>query len=155
MLEIDIPGFRALQLEHIVLDFNGTIALDGVLLHGVAERLAELRKQFAIHVITADTFGTVIEQVEEIAEVTVLQSSDHRAEKEAFVKQLGAEHVVAFGNGRNDVAMLQSAAVGVAICHWEGAAAATLQGADVMCNNILDGLDLLRRPKRLLATLRA
>ena len=28
VLRLDIPGFAALSLEHLVLDFNGTLALN-------------------------------------------------------------------------------------------------------------------------------
>ena len=36
MIEIDIPGYKTLHLEHLVLDYNGTLAVDGVLIDGVA-----------------------------------------------------------------------------------------------------------------------
>jgi soluble P-type ATPase len=51
--------------------------------------------------------------------------------------------------------MLKTAAVGIGVCQREGAAAEALQQADAVVSDILDGLDLLRFPKRLLATLRA
>lgn len=155
MIELDIPGFKPLRLEHVVLDYNGTIACDGQLLPEVSGRLKELGQHLTLHIITADTFGTVREQVAGLAEVVVLKSDDHRDEKHNYVFQLGHHSVAAFGNGRNDVLMLKSAGLGVAVCQREGAAAETLQAADVVCRDILDGLDLLRFPKRLLATLRA
>jgi len=155
MFKLDVPGYKALELTTIVLDFNGTVSCDGQLLPGVAERLIELKKTFAIYVVTADTFGTVVEQVGELAQVKVLETGDHREEKRSFVDKLGCDSVAAIGNGRNDVRMLKAAALGIAVCQREGAAAETLQNADIVCNDILDGLDLLRYPKRLLATLRA
>lgn len=155
MFELAVPGFKSLQHENIVLDFNGTVACDGELLPGVAERLVELSDKFRVYVITADTFGSVHKQMEGLAEIKVLQSSDQREEKRAFVSQLGAQGVVAFGNGRNDALMLREAAVGVAVCQREGVATEAMMAADILCNDILDGLDLLRFPKRLLATLRA
>lgn len=155
MLELDVPGFKTLQLKNIVLDFNGTIAFDGKLISGVSQRLIELNERFSIHVVTADTFGSVREQVEELAAIKVLETDDHRDEKRSFVSQLGCETVVAFGNGRNDVMMLKAASLGIAVCEREGAAAETLLHADLVCHSIIDGLDLLRNPKRLLATLRA
>ena len=36
MLTISIPGGATLDIEHLVLDYNGTLAVDGVLLPGVA-----------------------------------------------------------------------------------------------------------------------
>ena len=42
MLTITIPGTTTLRLEHLVLDFNGTIACDGVLLEGIPSLLDNL-----------------------------------------------------------------------------------------------------------------
>jgi soluble P-type ATPase len=56
MIRIEIPGFYNLQLVHLVLDYNGTLAVDGKLLSGVAEALTALSSELEIHVITADTF---------------------------------------------------------------------------------------------------
>jgi len=42
MIEINIPGRGLLQLEHLVSDVNGTLALDGLLLDGLAKRIASL-----------------------------------------------------------------------------------------------------------------
>ena len=52
MIEVNIPGFGDLALEHLVLDYNGTLALDGKLLPGVTEVLGALEKELAIHIVT-------------------------------------------------------------------------------------------------------
>ena len=57
MIEIDIPGYKKLTLTHLVLDFNGTLACDGTLLPGVADRLNALSEKLTVVVLTADTFG--------------------------------------------------------------------------------------------------
>jgi len=61
MLQVDIPGRGTLNLAHLVLDLvldlNGTIALDGEVLPGVAGRLATLAESLTIHLVTADTHG--------------------------------------------------------------------------------------------------
>ena len=59
MIEVAIPGDGMLRLSFLVLDYNGTLACNGILLDGVAERLIALSKNLSIHVVTADTFGTV------------------------------------------------------------------------------------------------
>ncbi len=59
MITIEIPGRAALRLEHLVTDFNGTIAAGGQLLAGVAERLVALSEQLHLTVVTADTYGRV------------------------------------------------------------------------------------------------
>ena len=42
MLEIEIPGFGAAKLEHLVSDFTGTLSVDGRLLPGVRGQLHEI-----------------------------------------------------------------------------------------------------------------
>jgi len=67
---------------------------------------------------------------------------------------LGAENVIAYGNGNNDRLMLRTAKIGIAVCLVEGYASDALKFADVMVTSIIDGLDLLLEPKRKKATLR-
>jgi len=156
MLEVDIPGWKSLRLEHIVFDFNGTLACDGVLLPGVEERLNRLADHLSVHILTADTHGTVRTACRNIrGEVAVTSESIGAVEKERFVWSLSAPSVVAVGNGTNDHLMLAAAALGIAVLGPEGTAARTLAAADVVVNNINDGLDLLLHPKRLVASLRA
>ncbi len=56
MLSIDIPGFGKLNVRHLVTDFTGTLSVDGVLLPGVEELLADVGRILNVHVLTADTF---------------------------------------------------------------------------------------------------
>jgi P-type E1-E2 ATPase len=76
------------------------------------------------------------------------------AQKADVVRQLGAERVVAIGNGANDADMLADAALGIAIVGPEGVAAGALAAADVVVPTISDALGLLVNSKRLIATLR-
>ena len=48
-----------------------------------------------------------------------------------------------------------AAALGLAVIQREGAAAETLNAADVVCGDILSALELLTNPLRLVATLRS
>ena len=75
-------------------------------------------------------------------------------DKVRYVQQLGPANVIAFGNGANDVGMLRTAAVGVAVITAEGVATSALQAADVLVSSPLDAIDLVLKPKRLVATLR-
>lgn len=155
MITTDIPGKQPLQLKHIVLDYNGTMAKDGVLLHGVAERLNKLATNLKVHIVTADTFGKCQKQCQGIdCSVHILSQPIGSKEKQDFVEVLGAENVVAVGNGRNDSLMLAQAALGIVILGPEGTSVKALQNADVVIKDINDGLDLLLYPKRLTATLR-
>lgn len=155
MLKVEVPGFSNLDLEYLVLDFNGTIAIDGTLIPGVKERINELAQHLKIFVITADTFGTVKEECKDLnVEFFVLKKHLGTKEKESFVINLGVEKVTAIGNGSNDKLMLQQARLGIAALQNEGTSLQTLMSADVVTTSINDALDLLLKPKRLVATLR-
>jgi len=156
MIEIEIPGYKTLQLEHLVLDYNGTLAFDGGLIDGVKESLAELSQMLTVHVITADTFGSVKKVLEDIDCNLSLIPLDHQdVVKLEYVKKLGSEKTVSMGNGANDRLMLKASALGVAIIQGEGAAFETLASADVVCTDIQSALSLLTHPLRLIATLRS
>lgn len=156
MIEVDVPGFGPLRIEHLVFDYNGTLAVDGEPVPGAVERLAALARRATVHVITADTFGRVRSALAGLdVTVEVLPAEGQAEAKARYVESLGASGVAAFGNGRNDRLMLACAALGVALLQAEGASSATVAAADVLAPDILSALDLLDRPLRLVATLRS
>jgi len=155
MIEVDIPGSGKLVLEHLVLDYNGTLAVDGVLVEGVADRLRVLAKKLVIHVVTADTFGSARENLNGLpCELVLLEPGSQDEAKREFVKALGPGTTAAVGNGRNDRLMLEEAALGIAVVLTEGASPGTVMAADAVCRSITSALDLLTNTKRLVATLR-
>ena len=156
MIEVAIPGYKTLQFKHLVLDYNGTLAVDGELLPGVKEALKGLAEELQIHILTADTFGKVRSRVEGVpCELSILAVENQDTGKLDYVKGLGAQHTVCIGNGRNDRLMLKEAALGIAVLLEEGAALETLVSADVVSPSILSALELLTNPLRLTATLRS
>ncbi|WP_035984474.1 HAD family hydrolase [Leptolyngbya sp. KIOST-1] len=156
MIEITVPGFRHLRLAHLVLDYNGTLAVDGHLLPQVGEKLTQLSHDLHIYVLTADTFGLAKTGLDGLPlDLTIAPAEGQAETKLAFVSDLGTDRVVAIGNGRNDAPMLKAAALGIALVQPEGGAVETLVAADIVSTSILDALDLLSHPKRIIATLRA
>ena len=156
MIELNIPGFGELNLEHLVIDYNGTLAYDGVLLPGAADRLRNLGESLRIHVLTADTHGSVRSEFAiPGAELHIVPATDQSDAKADYVRRLDADTVIAVGNGRNDGKMLGAAAVGIAVIQGEGAAMEAIVHADVVVTRVVDALDMLLKPKRLIATLRA
>lgn len=155
MLTITIPGGPILDLAHLVLDFNGTIATDGEMADGVIERLTQLAEIVTIHVITADTHGGVRERLAGLpCTLAIIGPGRQDQAKLSYIKTLGHNSVVAIGNGRNDRKMLRKAALAIAIIGGEGACTDALQAADLACCDIACALDLLIHPARLQATLR-
>lgn len=156
MIEIDIPGFGILRLEYLVLDYNGTIAVDGQPVQGVKERLIALARHVEIHVLTADTFGGVEKKLSDIpCKIHILPVEAQDKGKMEYIDRLGADRAVCIGNGRNDVMMLKKAALGIAVVQDEGAAASAVLSADIVVTDILFALDLITNHMRLTATLRS
>jgi len=155
MLSVEIPGWRKLDLEVLLLDYNGTLALNGKMFAGLRERIARVAELLEVHVLTSDTFGTAARECEGLpVKLKVLATDDHTREKSEYVRQVGSHHVVAVGNGANDVLMLERADLGIAVIGPEGCAGAALRVADVAVATIDDALGLLLAPQRLVATLR-
>ncbi len=166
---LDIPGQGTIALEALVLDYNGTIADRGELLPGVAERLRVLCGLLEVHVLTADTFGTVrsslarelgAEMASGALAVDIISPRDQRAgrseaqAKLEILNTLGRERCCAMGNGRNDTLMLEVAALSFGVVGREGSCPQTLAKAHIVVNSILDALDLLLQPRCIVATLR-
>ena len=149
---IKIPGRGDYHLAYLALDMNGTLALDGCLVEGVAERVQALRQDLQVYILTADTLGKMA-QVEQAVglSATRVRSAD---DKTAFVERMGPAATVAVGNGANDAGMLSAAALGIALLGPEGLAREALEAADVLVPDILTALDLLLYPQRLVATWR-
>jgi soluble P-type ATPase len=154
--DLSIPGFGDLRLRHLVLDYNGTLALDGELLPGALDALATLQPAWEIHVVTGDTHGSARRTLAGAPfQLTILPQEGQAVAKLAYVENLGTASCVAVGNGRNDRLMLRSAAIGICLLQQEGASGEALFAADIVCRDILDALAMLGKPQRLIATLRS
>jgi len=155
MIEIDIPGFGPVRLEHLVSDFTGTLSRDGILLEEVAERIRAISKHLAVDILTADTFKTAWSEMEGLpCTLHLVSGSGLDDRKEKFVRDLGPEGVVAFGNGLNDRKMLKIARLGIAVSGPEGCATEALMASDIHVFRVIDAFDLLLKPQRCKATLR-
>jgi len=151
-VDLEMQGGVIRRFTDLVLDYTGTLSLDGVLLPGVAERLSGIAAVLRITIMTADTFGMAAEQTKGLP--VDFKIIGRGAEKADAVSMMGGENVIAVGNGRNDVPMMSRAGLGIAIIGPEGASAELVRAADVVVRDILDALDLIVHPLRLKATLR-
>ena len=155
MIELNIPGRGLVRLQHLVCDVNGTLAVDGQLPEGVKQRLNALRDRLTLHLLTADTHGKQdgIDRQLNIQSIRI-QAGDEAEQKAQYVHQLGAASVVAIGQGANDAGMLRAAAVGMCVLSPEGTAVPALLEADLVAASIMDALEMLEKPLRIVATLR-
>ncbi len=155
MIEITIPGRGTLRIEHLVTDVNGTLAVDGQLIEGVARQISILRDRLQIHMLTANTHGKQADIDRQLnLKAHIIQKGNEAQQKADFVKSLGAESVIALGQGANDAAMLRAAEIGIAVMSIEGLAIETLNAADLLMPDTASALALLEKPVRIIASLR-
>ena len=155
MIELNIPGRGLHKLEHLVMDVNGTLAIDGQLIDGVAKKIASLRDRLTIHLLTADTHGkqSMIDQQIGLTAVRIMPGGES-FQKAEYVRALGSEKVIAIGQGANDSQMLETAYLGICVMSVEGVAKETLLAADLIVPDIRSALELLEKPLRIVASLR-
>lgn len=151
-LVVRVPGAADLELEHVVLDVNGTLTDRGHLIEGVAGQLAVVRPLLALHILSADTYGNAADIAAGAG--ATFRRVVHGDEKRAYVEELGAARTAAVGNGANDVPMLRAAALAIAVIGPEGASGDALGAADIVAPSIGVALDLLCDPRAMTATLR-
>jgi soluble P-type ATPase len=155
MIDIDIPGFGKVELKHVVLDYNGTLACDGKIQDEILQLFELLQEKLDIHILTADTFGLVRESLKDYTfRLHIISGSDEAGQKASYIENLGVANVICYGNGNNDVEMLKKARVGIAVIGEEGCHANAIMSADLVVNNINDGLKLLLNPLRIKAGIR-
>lgn len=151
-LTIEIPGASRIELTDLVLDVNGTLTDRGELIDGVRARVEKLASRATVHLVSADTFGTLDDLAASLGVEARRVTSGQ--EKLDFVRRRGAASCGVIGNGRNDALALEVVALGIVVLGPEGASPRALQAADVLCGSIADALDLLADPRALAATIR-
>lgn len=156
MITINMPDGRTFEFKHVVFDYNGTLAEDGITSNPVKELLRELAATVHVVVITADTFGIVRKQLQDVEgiEVIVIDSGLDGTEKARYVQKLGSESTIVIGNGVNDQPMFFIGGLKIAVMGPEGASSGLLAAATIVVKSPEDAIRLLLKPKRLVATLR-
>lgn len=154
-MKIDIPSKESFELKNIVFDYNGTIAIDGKLIKGVSESIDEFSSLFDFYVITADTYGSVQNELKNTnCKVITITKENQDKQKLEFIKSLDSKTVLSVGNGRNDTLMLKESVLGIAILQDEGLCTQTLLNSDILVKSIFDVFALLKDKNRLIATMR-
>ena len=154
MIRIDVPGRDVLDIEHVLMDYNGTIAVDGLLADGAAELIRKIAQNAHVAVLTADTYGSVNSQCDPLGvEVVTFPRAGAAQFKQSYAQELEG-HVACLGNGFNDVGMFDEADLRIAILDGEGTYAGLIPHADILVRSASEGLALLLNPDRIRATLR-
>jgi P-type E1-E2 ATPase len=155
MISVPIPGWGELSLEYLMVDFNGTAALDGKLKKDVKDAIEKISRYIKVFIITADSNDSIDAEMA-ASNVTFIKVNKNSSgeEKAKVVRELGPEKIVAIGNGSNDAAMLKEAALGIAVIGEEGCSTALIKEADLIVADVMKAFGLILHPERILATLR-
>lgn len=153
----EIPNYKRLEIENILLDINGTIQFSGKISEELKQKIIELKQKFQIILISADTRGNLKEIASELGlnYEKLTKKRSEREQKEKIVEKYNKENTIAIGNGNNDELMLKKAALGIAIIGSEGASIKAINSADIIVTNPIDAIDLILEEKKLIATLRS
>ena len=154
MITIHRPGRESLEIEFILIDFEGTLAPDRRVHPKAKDKMNLLAKRTKIYVLTTGEKIVVEEVMKKVkAEVVFLSEGEASRQKLELIKRLGERRTAAIGNGADDAAMIEEAGLGICVVGKEGAAGEAMKKADVVVSSILDALDFLLKPLRQKATL--
>lgn len=155
MILYQIPGRKDIEIENIVFDYNGTIAVNGKLINGVSKLINELSNQVNIYILTADTYGTVEKECLDINGNLLTFPKENAGEsKRDIVRNLDGKKTLCLGNGFNDIPMFEEAALSIAIIEGEGASGKLISKADIVVRDIIDGINIVLNRNMVKATLR-
>lgn len=154
-IDIVFNPLEQYHIEHVILDYNGTLAIDGEMIPGVEDMLKLLAEHVSVHIVTADTFKMAAEQLKKVpVKLTILKNGQEKQQKLFYLENLGREKCIAIGNGTNDTMMLAKAPISIAVIQAEGTSQEALNAAKIVCPSVLDAITLCLKPRRIVATLR-
>ena len=154
-MHIEIPGYTSYDLKYLLLDYNGTVALDGAIKPSVKELIREKSTELEVFILTADTHGTAAAECAELpVTLKTFPTATAMDSKLEILNSLGADNCCTIGNGRNDLLMCRESALSISVIGEEGCYSKLITQTNITVKNIEDGFELLLKPKRLIATLR-
>lgn len=153
-MEYIIPWHKKLfNLNTLILDLNGTISIDGVLISWVKEKISELKKMgWEVLLCSWDTQWTAAKIAKNIW--ATIHICKNQKDKEKILKKYVAKHCVAIGNWNIDIQLMKKCKLSIAVIQAEWCSQQAIRTSHIVCTNINDALNILLLPKRLIATLR-
>lgn len=158
MKEINIPNYGKITIKNVIFDVNGTIQFKGQISEEVREKFEELKKNYEIYLISADTRGNLKKLAEklDVFHIRINPEDINEAEaKNIELIKLGKDVTVAIGNGNNDVLMIKNAVLGISVLGSEGATVNCLLNSDVVVPDTLTAIEFLLDEKIMIGTLRS
>ncbi len=154
MILIQRPGQESIEIDYILIDFEGTLALDGRVHPKAKDKINLLSKRTKIYIFAKGEKEKIEETLRRVkAELFFLKEEDSSSKKLDLLLNLGAPRAVVIGNGLDDVPLMEEAGLSMVIIGKEGTSGKLIQTADLVFTNIVDALDFLLKPLRQKATL--
>jgi soluble P-type ATPase len=154
MITIQRPGQEPLEIDFLLINFEGTLASDRRVHPKAKDKINLLSRRIKIYILTKEEKERVEEVLKKVkAEITYLTEGESSQKKLDLLRQLGTGRTVAIGNGVDDGLMIEEAGLGLCVIGKEGASSEAVKNADIVFTDILDALDFLLKPLRQKATL--
>ena len=154
MIAVQRPGQEPLEIDVILIDFEGTLASDRRVHPKAKDKINLLSKRVRICILAKGEKERVAEVLKRAkAEIIFLKEGEASREKLNLLRQLGAGRAAAIGNAADDALMLEEAGLGICVIGREGTAVETMQKAGLVFPDIVDALDFFLKPLRQKATL--
>ena len=154
MITIHRPGQEPLEIEFVLIDFEGTLASDRRVHPKAKDKINLLSKRTKIYILTKGEKEVVEETLRRVkAEIVYSMEGETSRQKLDLLRQLGPTRTVAIGNGVDDAPMIEEAGFSICVMGKEGTSVEAMMKADVVVSNALDALDFLLKPLRQKATL--
>ena len=154
MMAIQRPGHEPLEIEFILLDFEGTLATDGRVHPKAKDKINLLSKRTKIYIMTKSEGEKVGEALRKTkAEILYFKEGEAPQAKMKLLQQMKPQQTVVIGNGLDDVPIMERAGLAICVIGKEGSSSEAMAKADLIVTNVLDALDFLLKPLRQRATL--
>jgi len=154
MISIQRPGMESLDIHFVLIDFEGTLAMDGRVHPKAKDKVNLLSKRATIYILTKGNREKVEETLRKMkAEILYVTEGDSSQQKLNVLQRLGPHQTAVIGNGFDDVQIMEQAGLGMCVIGKEGSSPEAVAKADLVVTSVLDALDFLLRPLRQGATL--
>ena len=154
MISIQRPGMESLDIHFVLIDFEGTLAMDGRVHPKAKDKVNLLSKRATIYILTKSNREKVEETLRKMkAEILYVAEGDSSQQKLNVLQRLGPHQTAVIGNGLDDGQIMEQAGLGMCVIGKEGSSAEAMAKADLVVTHVLDALDFLLKPLRQRATL--
>ena len=154
MISIQRPGMEDLDIHFVLIDFEGTLAMDGRVHPKAKDKVNLLSKRATIYILTKSNREKVEETLRKMkAEILYVAEGDSSQQKLNVLQRLGPHQTAVIGNGLDDGQIMEQAGLGMCVIGKEGSSTEAMAKADLVVTHVLDALDFLLKPLRQRATL--